>query len=343
MTSPRYEFDTVPSPGETQTIAPGLEWLRMPLPLALNHINLWLLEDGDQWIVVDTGMFTDDAKAVWQDVFDTVFEGRSIRHVIVTHLHPDHAGCAGWLTERAGCDLWMTREEYLLCRLLVADTGRKAPEEGLHFYRAAGFSEEALDAYQRIFGFFGRYISELPEAYHRIAEDDVLSIGGRDWRVIIGRGHSPEHACLYNESDNLLISGDQLLPTISSNVGVYPTEPDANPLKVWMSTLENLKQQTDPDVLVLPAHGKPFRGAHERLDTLIHGHEQGLETLVEYCEEPRRAVDVFPALFKREVGADSMIIATGEALAHLHYLVEAGEVEKRDDDSGVSWFTRVSS
>ncbi len=339
MTAQRYEYYSVPSAGGTQSIVPGLHWLRMPLPMALNHINLWLLEDGDQWIVVDTGMFTDEAQDVWRYVSESVFEGRPIRHVIVTHLHPDHAGCAGWLTERADCDLWMTREEYLLCRLLAADTGREAPEEGLHFYRAAGFSDEALDAYQRIFGFFGRYISELPEAYHRIAEDDLLSIGGRDWRVIIGRGHSPEHACLYSESDNLLISGDQLLPTISSNVGVYPTEPDANPLKVWMSTLENLKQQTDPDVLVLPAHGKPFRGAHARLDALIDEHEDGLGKLMELCKEPQRAVDVFPALFKSEVGPDNMIIATGEALAHLHYLVDEGQLERFDDD-GVYRFRR---
>ena len=343
MTSPRYEFDSVPAPGTTTEIASGLHWLRMPLPMALNHINLWLLDDGDGWVIVDTGMFTDDAKAVWQRVFDDVFDGRGVRHVIATHLHPDHAGCAGWLTDTTDCDLWMTREEYLLCRLLVADTGRDAPEEGLNFYRAAGFSDEALTAYQRIFGFFGRYVSPLPEAYHRIAEDDVLSIGSRDWRVIIGRGHSPEHACLYDDANNVLISGDQLLPTISSNVGVYPTEPDANPLAAWLSTLANLKRQTDPDVLVLPAHGKPFRGAHERLDTLIREHEQGLDRLRSFCETPRRAVDVFPALFKREVGADTMIIATGEALAHLHYLCAAGEIEQRTDDGGVNWFTTLRS
>ena len=342
MTSPRYEFDAVPAPGDTREIASGLHWLRMPLPMALNHINLWLLDDGDGWIIVDTGMFTDDAKDVWQRVFDEVFGERPVHHVIATHMHPDHAGCAGWLTDAADCDLWMTREEYLLCRLLVADTGRKAPEEGVHFYRAAGFSEAALDAYQRIFGFFGRYVSPLPEAYHRIAEDDKLSIGGREWRVVIGRGHSPEHACLYNESDNLLISGDQLLPTISSNVGVYPTEPDANPLEAWLETLANLQRQTDPDVLVLPAHGKPFRGAHDRLNTLIREHLEGLDSLRDFCRTPRRAVDVFPALFKREVGADSMIIATGEALAHLHYLRDVGELEQREDESGVNWFTTIS-
>jgi glyoxylase-like metal-dependent hydrolase (beta-lactamase superfamily II) len=241
-----------------------------------------------------------------------------------------------------GSDLWMTREEYLLCRLLVADTGRDAPAEGLRFYRAAGFSEEALDAYQKIFGFFGRYVAELPEAYHRLVEDDVLDIGERSWRVIVGRGHSPEHACLYDDANNLLISGDQLLPTISSNVGVYPTEPDANPLDVWLSTLKNLKASTDPEVLVLPAHGKPFRGAHDRLDVLIRGHEQGLEKLLEHCRQPRRAVDVFSALFKREVGPDSMIIATGEALAHLHYLERLGELEMHGDEHGVNWFSRIS-
>lgn len=342
MNRPRYEFEDTPERGGTTELAPGIHWLRMPLPIRLDHINLWLLQDGDAWSIVDTGMYNDEARAVWRRMFDDVFGGRSISRVIATHLHPDHAGCAGWLTREADCDLWMTREEYLLCRLLVADTGREVPEEGIRFYRAAGFSGEALDSYREIFGFFGRFVSPLPEAYHRIAENDGLHIGEHTWRVVIGSGHSPEHACLYNDKDNLLISGDQLLPTISSNVGVYPTEPDANPLKNWMESLQHLKANVDRDVLVLPAHGRPFRGAHERLDVLTREHEEGLDKLLQLCEQPRRAVDVFPALFKREVGPETMIIATGEALAHLHYLVEAGEIESTNDNDGVNWFKRVS-
>ncbi|MEM8683819.1 MAG: MBL fold metallo-hydrolase [Pseudomonadota bacterium] len=334
-----YVFDFVPEPGSARKLDEGLYWLRMPLPIRLNHINLWVLEDGDGWTLVDTGMFTDESKQAWRSLQQSLFGHRPVHRVVCTHLHPDHVGCAGWLTREHDCDLWMTREEYMLCRLLVADTGREAPEEGVRFYRRAGFSEDALAAYRNVFGFFGRYVSKLPEAYHRIEDKDVIEIGERRWSVVIGKGHSPEHACLYDRDNNVLIAGDQLLPTISSNVGVYPTEPDANPLQRWFASLRRLKSELHEDVLVLPAHGKPFRGAHARLDALIDEHQAGLNKLIDLCREPMRAIDVFPALFRSKVGPDNLIIATGEALAHLHYLVEDGELERVEVD-GVYKFRR---
>ena len=192
-----------------------------------------------------------------------------------------------------------------------------------------------------MFGFFGKYVSPLPESYHRLRADDELSIGGYQWKVIIGRGHSPEHACLYCEEQNLLISGDQLLPTISSNVSVYPTEPLANPLHEWITSLGDLKNAVPQDVLVLPAHGKPFRGAHERLDSLIAEHEDGLQALEAWCEEPKRATDVFPTLFNREINDANLIMATGEAVAHLNYLLEQGRVSVEADNNGVNWYQKT--
>lgn len=336
----RYEFRQTPDRGQVQALSDDLLWLRMPLPIKLDHINLWLLRDGHGWTVVDTGMHTGEAREVWRRVLAETLGGAAIRRVIVTHLHPDHVGNAGWLARRCNAELWMTREEYMLCRVLVADTGRPAPEEALRFYRAAGFSEEQLAHYRRVFGMFGRAVSALPESYHRIHEDEQLAIGERHWRVLVGRGHSPEHACLYDEHNNVLIGGDQLLPTISSNVSVYPTEPDANPLRAWLDSLHALKKALHEDVLVLPSHGRPFRGAHERLDALIAGHETSLDRLRELCREPRRAVDVFPALFRNGVRDDMLIFATGEAIAHLHYLMATGDIERRET-GGVHWYRRA--
>ena len=239
-----YAFDDKPGMGETMPVAPGIHWLRMPLPFALNHINLWLLEDGDGWIIVDTGLGGDDSKAVWENVFTDTMQGRSVNHIVVTHMHPDHVGCAGWLTDRFDVDLWMTRAEYLLCRVLVADTGRDAPEEGVEFYTAAGFPPEAIERYTKIFGFFGRMVEPLPESFKRLTANFRAPIGDCEWQVIVGRGHSPEHACLFNERLNVLISGDQVLPTISSNVSVYPTEPEANPLQGWLESLAEIKAAT---------------------------------------------------------------------------------------------------
>ena len=334
----RYEFDDRPEHGKTQHIADGIDWLRMPLPFMLGHINLWLLHDRGGVAIVDTGINSKTSRGVWETALAEHDDG-PVTRVICTHLHPDHVGCAGWLTREHDVELWMTREEYLLCRILVADTGRHAPEAGVRFYKAAGFPEVALLRYQEMFGMFGKYVAELPESYRRMKDGEHLAIDDADWEIIVGRGHSPEHACLYNADLNIVISGDQVLPTISSNVSVYPTEPHANPLKDWIDSLTAMKDRLPEDVLVLPAHGKPFRGAHERLDELIEEHETGLSKLYDLCDEPRRAVDVFPALFKAEISDGNLIMATGESIAHLNFLVANGSLEAELDDD-VLWYRR---
>jgi glyoxylase-like metal-dependent hydrolase (beta-lactamase superfamily II) len=336
----RYEFDSTPETGSTMSVADGLLWLRMPLPFSLGHINLWLLESSDGWAIVDTGLHSDQSKDVWRDTIGRTMAGSPVNHVVVTHLHPDHVGCAGWLTDEYDVDLWMTREEYLLCRVLVADTGRTAPHEGVRFYHAAGFPANALHRYQEMFGLFGKYVAPLPEAYRRLQEGDRVGFAGHTWEVIVGRGHSVEHACFFDSDRNLFIAGDQLLPTISSNVSVYPTEPNANPLKDWLESLRMLRQELPADVLVLPAHGKPFRGAHGRLDELIREHLDGCDALLERCREPQRAVDTFPALFKGKVTDSNLIMAAGEAVAHLNYLVYEGELRVEKDAEGVNWYRR---
>jgi glyoxylase-like metal-dependent hydrolase (beta-lactamase superfamily II) len=339
--TPRYEFDSKPRTGTTQLVAEGIHWLRMPLPFDLNHINLWLLEDDGGWVIVDTGIRDSKTRDIWRETFEVTMRGLPVTHVVVTHLHPDHIGCAGWLTRQFDADLWMTREEYMLARLLVADTGKPAPEEAIRFYRAAGFSEEALHNYRERFGFFGRLVSKLPESYVRIEEDNRLSLGENSWRVLIGRGHSPEHACLHCEERNLLIAGDQVLPTISANVAVWPTEPAANPLHYWLESLAALRERIPEDVLVLPAHGKPFRGAHGRIDAVTEQHRRRLDVLYEHLAEPCRAVDTFDVLFGRRVLESHRTMATGEAIAHLNYLMANDDVSAEQDADGVTWYTRT--
>jgi glyoxylase-like metal-dependent hydrolase (beta-lactamase superfamily II) len=339
--SVRYEFDEHPDIGETMQIAPGLFWLRMYLPFSLSHINLWLLEDGDGWSIVETGVNIDECRDIWTKTLNGRMKDRPLRRVIVTHLHPDHIGCAGWLTDQFDAPLWMTRDEYLLSRILVADTGRAAPDEGDRFYTAAGFEPDQMEFYHRIFGMFGKYVAELPESYHRLREGDTVEIGDHSWEIIVGKGHSPEHACLYCAKLNMLISGDQLLPTISSNVSVFPTEPEANPLADWLDSLQKLKDRVPADVLVLPAHGKPFRGAHERLDALVAEHLECLEKLQAHCTEPKRAVDVFATLFKSRIDNRNLIMATGESIAHFNYLLNKGRIGVERDQQGVDWYQNI--
>lgn len=336
-----YEFDTHPDIGQSMEVLPGIRWLRMPLPFMLGHINLWLLRDGAHWTLVDTGLNTTTTRDLWLAVLAGQLHSDPVARVVVTHLHPDHVGCAGWLTELCQAPLWMSREEYLLCRILVADTGKPVPAEGIQFYSAAGFPETAIERYQQAFGSFGKVVSALPQAYHRLVDGMSLTIGEHQWKILVGRGHSVEHACLFCAELNTLISGDQILPTISSNVSVYPTEPDADPLAQWFDSLAMLRRTLPSDVLVLPAHGRPFRGAHLRLDQIQAEHQDGLDNLQEACREPLRAIDAFPFLFKSEITHSNLIMAAGEAIAHLNFLQSQGTVNSWLDAHKVRWYQSV--
>ncbi len=336
-----YPFEGPPPRGELLEVAPGVHWIRMPLPFALNHINLWAIDDGAGWTIVDTGVRNDETTETWRQLFSLAVDGRRITRVIVTHMHPDHVGMAGWLARKFDCRLWMTRLEYLSCRTLVADTGREAPADALAFYRRAGWSEAALERYGSRFGNFGKLIYTLPDSYRRIEDGETLTIGGRAWRVIVGSGHSPEHACLYCPELKVLISGDQILPRISSNVSVYPTEPDANPMAEWLASLAKLKREVPEDVLVLPAHNECFRGLHDRITHLERGQETAMVRLRRTLAEPKRAIDVFGALFARTIDPANVALlgmATGESLACLNYLVHAGEATCEPDDAGIAWY-----
>ncbi len=323
-----------PKPGETVSLADELEWLRMPLPFMLGHINLWLLGTPDATTIVDTGLNSKETRELWTQLLD----GRDVKSVIVTHMHPDHVGSAGWLVEQLDVPLYMSRAEYLMCRVLVADTGKDAPEAGVTFYRSAGFDEDALQRYKDKFGMFGRAVYTMPDAYRRIYEDDVFHIGGHEWRAVTTSGHCPEHVSLYDERRNMIIAGDQLLPTISSNVSVWPTEPDSDPLGHWISSCRKLKALLDDQTLVLPSHGKPFRGAPARLQALIDEHDDNLNGLQDLCREPQRVVDTFELLFRSRINDGNLIMATGEARAHLNYLVDRDVLTVRRDDDGVDWF-----
>jgi glyoxylase-like metal-dependent hydrolase (beta-lactamase superfamily II) len=337
-----YPLERKPEPGEALEVAEGVRWVRMPLPFALNHINLWLLDDGEAgWAIVDTGLKLRETEELWQRIFSEGLDGRPVSRVIVTHLHPDHVGLAGWLTRKWNTDLWMTRTDYLMCRVLAYDTGREAPEDGVRFYRAAGFTEAQLERYVKRFGMFGHGVMAMPESYRRIRDGDTLYIGGRNWHVITGGGHAPEHATLWCPELQLYISGDQVLPTITSNVSVWPTEPHADPLSEWLESSRRIKAAVPGDVLVLPAHQRPFRGLHLRIGQLVEGHEEGLDGLVKLLREPRRAVDTFGTLFKREVTDDLLIMAAGEAVAHLNTLLARGMAEVERDADGVDWYRAV--
>lgn len=335
--SPLLKFfqDAPPQPGDVTQIAEDIYWLRMSLPMkGLDHINLWFLKDNDSWVVIDTGIGSREAKSHWQKVFDEDMGGRPVNRVIVTHLHPDHCGLAGWICRQFGAPLLMTRGEYFLCRLMAADTGHPAPPASIEFYERAGFNDEQLELYRARFGGFGKAISKIPHGYQRLQDGDTLEINGKEWKVVVGSGHSPEHACLWCPELKICMTGDQLLPNISSNVSVWPTEPESNPLEEWIASCHKLKDVLPEDTLICPAHGIPFHGAHRRLEKLIYHHERALERLHEYCTEPKLATEVYSVLFRREITDGNRLMAVGESIAHLNCLLGRGLMTRRINDAG---------
>jgi len=331
-----------PATGELIALAPGVGWARLPVPGSLRHINVWALDDrdaaGEGVALVDTGMDIPAAREEWEAIFAGPLAGRRVTRVIVTHFHPDHVGLAGWLAERFGAPVWMTRTEWLLARLLTADARDVPPADVRAQWRLAGWEDARIaEETGRGWGRFARIASLLPSGFVRIAEGDRLRIGERTWRVVVGSGHTPEHACLVDEEGGLMIAGDQVLPRITSNVSISVSEPDGDPLGDWLASIDRFLATLPADLLVLPAHGEPFTGLHIRLAALRDGHLDRLDALHAHLAEPRRVVDCFGILFARAIDESVYGLATGEALAHLRRLEEDGRASRTVRD-GVAWF-----
>ena len=337
-----FPFDTPPEPGKALEITEGVLWIRMPMPFVLDHINIFAIADGEGWAIVDTGLETRTSAGMWRDLLAGPLQGRPVTRVIATHMHPDHIGMAGWLTRRFNCRLWMTRLEYLNCRMLVGDTLRQAPDDAINFCIAAGWDEDAIDDYRTIFGGYGKFVHPLPDSFKRIREGETLLIGEHEWKIVVGSGHSPEHACFYCPDLKLFISGDQVIPGISSNISVYPSEPDANPMRGWLTSLAHVRDSVPDDVLVLPSHKTCFYGLHARVNALLEEHHTDFGKLLESLREPKRAIDVFDSLFSRQIlGTDLLNMATGESVANLNYLESLGQISHTIDADGVAWFQQV--
>ncbi|MDO5632485.1 MAG: MBL fold metallo-hydrolase [Paracoccus sp. (in: a-proteobacteria)] len=332
-----------PAPGQAVQIADGVLWLRLPLPMALDHVNVFAFADdvaeGGGWTVIDTGFDTRRSRAIWETALAGPLAGRPVTRIIATHHHPDHIGLAGWFMAQ-GSDLWTSRTAWLMARMLVLDEQGSPPPETLTFWRRAGMPAALLAerAGQRPFN-FADTVHPLPLGYTRLTEGQRVRFGGRDWRVTMGDGHAPEHVTLWSLSDDLVIGGDQLLPGISPNLGVYPTEPQADPVGDWLAACHRLSALARPGHLVLPGHKLPFAGLPLRLTQMVQNHERALDRLASaLAERPRSAAECFPALYRREIGAGEYGLALVEAVAHLNRLAVTGRAQPVGErDGAVLW------
>ncbi|MBN8475147.1 MBL fold metallo-hydrolase [Sulfuritalea sp.] len=323
-----YPHETSPAPGVAVTLVPGVEWLCMPLPFALNHINLWLLADGDGYAAVDTGFAQDPIKDAWKSALTE----RLLTRVIVTHCHPDHLGLAAWLEQETGAGLWIAQGEYLAAHMMVEQVAGYRISAMVEFFRRHGLDAARMDGLVQRGNGYKRGVPEIPATYRRLFPDQRLRIGEHEWRTIVGHGHAPEHMSLYCAELGVLISGDMLLPRISTNISVMASTPLADPLGLFLASIDEYLA-LPVDTLVLPSHGRPFRGLHARVEQLHAHHAQRCALLLDACRgTPKSAADLIPVLFDREIpDPHQTMFAMGESIAHLNYLEHAGKLQRIEE------------
>jgi glyoxylase-like metal-dependent hydrolase (beta-lactamase superfamily II) len=312
----------------------------MPLPFALNHINLWLLEDEGGWVAVDTGIGLADTRALWEPVFAAELDGRPLTRVVVTHFHPDHMGNAAWLTERWGIDLWCTQAEWLTAQLAWRSRNGGELERRLAHYRRHGLGDAAIAGFRARGNHYPDVVPAVAPQFQRVLDGDTLEIGRQRWDVMTVFGHAPEHACLWNRDAGVLISGDQVLPKITTNVSVWPDQPRANPLRLYLDSLARFEPMP-ADTLVLPSHGLPFRGLRARLASLRAHHDARLAETLDALAEPRAGAELIPILFRRQLDIHQLSFAIGEVLAHLNLLEADGAVARETGADGVERFRKA--
>lgn len=336
----RFPFSHPPQAGHSTEVAPGVYWLRMPLPFALDHINLWAVrEDDGSFTLIDCGLNTDATRTLWEQHFERLLGGSRVSRVIVTHYHPDHVGLAGWLTQRLDAPMWMSESEFLMAHVSYGELPGHRREDQLALYRLHGLDAAREEAIRNRPHSYRRGITEPPASFQRLMDGESLRIGGRAWQVIVGHGHAPEHAALYCAEAGVLISGDMLLPKISTNVSVWPEQPEADPVALFLASLQRFAALPE-DVLVLPSHGLPFHGAHDRIAALHTHHSERLAEVLEACAAPASAADIVPVLFRRQLDDHQMSFAMGEAIAHLNHLHRQQRLERTHGDDGVLRFAR---
>jgi glyoxylase-like metal-dependent hydrolase (beta-lactamase superfamily II) len=338
--SPRRELEFLPvdapEPGRAVPIAGGVLWARIPLPMELAHINVWLMEDRQGWTLVDTGMAADPCREAWESLERGVVGSRGLERIFVTHDHPDHMGLAAWLQRRHGAEVWMSAVAHESVTAYLATEpaqiyGRMHAFMVLHGLQSDGAPPRP--PVQRHDSWF----DGVPALSVTPRDGSALTAGGREWRVVETSGHCRGHLCLHDPGDRLLVSGDQVLPSISPNVSVLSSRPDADPLREFLASLARL-EQCEEGTVVLPSHGRPFRGLHRRISDLRAHHLQQLASLREACNEPRTAFELLPVMFGRPLRGFHRMLAMGEAVAHLNYLQSDGLVAREIGGDGVARF-----
>jgi glyoxylase-like metal-dependent hydrolase (beta-lactamase superfamily II) len=327
---PAFPIAEPPGAGQLTEVAPGLLWLRLALPFRLNHVNIYLLEDGDGYAAIDTGIGDAATQAIWEQLLDGPLKARPLTQIIVTHFHPDHVGMAGWLCERTGAPLLMSQTEYLTSRLIHSEPEALDAEPYRSFYLGHGLDP---DTTAKLLGGGNRYlhmVTGLPRTFRRLVAGEVLQIGTRALTVLTGGGHAPEQVMLHDPANNLLLAADQVLARISPNISVQAMDPDGDPLGIYLRSLAALNAGLPANTLVLPGHDLPFTGLHARTNALAAHHAARCEAILDACRiRGLTGAELVPVVFRRPIDdPHQMGFAFSEALAHANLMLRAGTLRQ---------------
>ena len=331
--------DKLPVPLEPIEVAEGILWFRLPMPIALDHINIYLLDDGDSWVLIDTGLADTKSIEIWTNILKKYLSKRPIQKIIGTHFHPDHVGLAGWLIERTDAEFWMTQIEWLSARqaYLTVDSG--ASQAMSAFYKKANLKPDLIKIYEDIGNDYRSMVTPIPLEYERIEHSTSFKIGDRVWKPVFGSGHSPDHVSFFCEKDRIMLGGDMLLPRITPIIAVWWQEPNADPLKGYIEFLETLGS-IGSDALILPAHNRPYKELQRRVADLIFHHNERLEITYEACKNENSAEAIMQELFIRKLDPFQTRFAIGETIAHINNLLKKGTLKRRLDDDGVYFYSQ---
>ncbi|WP_206064782.1 MBL fold metallo-hydrolase [Nitratireductor mangrovi] len=328
-----YPFPEPPAPGAVTEVAPGILWARIPLPFRLDHVNIFLIEDGDGWAVLDTGIANDPTRAIWQALADGPLAGRRLSRLIVSHYHPDHIGLAGWLCETFDLPLLTSHSAYLGCLNISLSPGALEAKPYHDFYRRHGMPEEMAQLVSTQGHNYLRMVTPLPPTFRRLVAGDRLTLGGRDFEVLSGNGHAPEQLMFYWRDGNVLLAADQVLAKITPNISVWAVEPEGDPLGLYLRSLKALEADIPADALVLPGHQLPFRGLHTRCRELAEHHDERCAIIADACREQARSVaGLLPFVFPRKLDPHQTSFAFSEVHAHVNRMLWQGELV-RDEAS----------
>lgn len=324
-----YPFGNNAQLAQAELLRTGVYRLAIPLPgaLSMEHINTWIVDEGDSWSLVDCGYDFSPARQAWQGLERTLFAKKPVNRIVVTHHHVDHSGLAGWLSNRYGAAIYMAEAEFnARCQVFLRQ-GLWSREEGIDFFERAGLTAVEYETVANWLEFNIQGFDRPIGRYRTLDGLDHLSIGEHAWQVITVRGHSPAHTCLYCENLGVLVAGDNLLPSLAAFVGIEPGDSLAfDPLGRFLSDVKQLKE-LPADTLVLPAHGAPFIGLHNKLEQVEQHYRALLEKVLCACAEPSTVMAITRRFFPERIIQKNPFFTVAKVAAVVNHLLAQRQLE----------------